>query len=85
MVDALSVLARAQLAHGDLSSYNTLVHRGRLVLIDLPQIVDVIANPQGGEFIARDVRNVANWFAARGLQPDVEELIERLLYEAGLR
>jgi RIO kinase 1 len=85
MVDALSVLARAQLAHGDLSSYNTLVHEGRLVLIDLPQIVDVIANPQGGEFIARDVRNVANWFAARGLRPDVEELIERLLYEAGLR
>jgi RIO kinase 1 len=85
MVDALSVLARAQLAHGDLSAYNTLVHEGRLVLIDLPQIVDVIANPQGGEFIARDVRNVANWFVARGLQPDVEELIERLLYEAGLR
>jgi RIO kinase 1 len=85
MVDALSVLARAQLAHGDLSPYNTLVHEGRLVLIDLPQIVDVIANPQGGEFIARDVRNVANWFTARGLRPDVEELIERLLYEAGLR
>jgi RIO kinase 1 len=85
MVDALSVLARAQLAHGDLSPYNTLVHGGRLVLIDLPQIVDVIANPQGAEFIARDVRNVANWFTARGLRPDVDELIERLLYEAGLR
>jgi RIO kinase 1 len=85
MVDALSVLARAQLAHGDLSPYNTMVHEGRLVLIDLPQIVDVIANPQGAEFIARDVRNVANWFTARGLRPDVDELIERLLYEAGLR
>ena len=84
-VDALSVLARAQLAHGDLSPYNTLVHEGRLVLIDLPQIVDVIANPQGAEFIARDVRNVANWFTARGLRLDVDELIERLLYEAGLR
>jgi RIO kinase 1 len=85
MVDALSVLARAQVAHGDLSPYNTLVHEGRLVLIDLPQIVDVIANPQGAEFITRDVRNVANWFTARGLRPDVDELIERLLYEAGLR
>jgi len=85
MVDALSVLARAQLAHGDLSPYNTMVQDGRLVLIDLPQIVDVIANPQGRDFIARDVRNVANWFTARGLRPDVEELIERLYYEAGLR
>ena len=88
MVDAVSVLARAQVAHGDLSPYNLLVHHGRLVLIDLPQIVDVVANPQGADFIARDVRNVANWFAARGLPTDVidvEGLIERLLYESGLR
>ena len=85
LVDALSVLARAQLAHGDLSPYNTLVDDGRLVLIDLPQIVDVIANPQGAEFIARDVRNVATWFTARGLSIDVDDLTERLLYEAGLR
>ena len=88
LVDALSVLARAQVAHGDLSPYNLLVHQDRLVMIDLPQIVDVIANPQGATFIARDVRNVANWFVARGLPPDVvdvEGLIERLLYESGLR
>jgi RIO kinase 1 len=85
MTDALSVMARAQVAHGDLSPYNTLVHEGRLVLIDLPQIVDVIANPQGADFIARDVRNVAAWFAARGLDVEPEALLERLLYEAGLR
>jgi RIO kinase 1 len=85
MTDALSVLARAQVAHGDLSPYNTLVHDGRLVLIDLPQIVDVIGNPQGADFIARDVRNVAAWFRARGLPVDADDLLERLLYEAGLR
>jgi RIO kinase 1 len=48
----------------------------------------VIANPQGAEFIARDVRNVAKWFAARGLPAglvDPDGLIERLLYESGLR
>jgi RIO kinase 1 len=88
MVDALSVLARAQVAHGDLSAFNVLVHDGQLVLIDLPQIVDVIANPHGGDFIARDVRNVASWFGARGLPAeviDVDGLIDRLLVEAGLR
>ncbi|MET0422463.1 MAG: RIO1 family regulatory kinase/ATPase, partial [Actinoplanes sp.] len=78
MTDALSVLARSQVAHGDLSPYNTLVHEGRLVLIDLPQIVDVVANPQGAVFIARDVRNVAAWFTARGLRIDTDELLERL-------
>jgi RIO kinase 1 len=85
MTDALSVLARAQVAHGDLSPYNTLVHDGRLVLIDLPQVVDVIGNPQGADFIARDVRNVAAWFTQRGLRVDADDLLERLLYEAGLR
>ena len=85
MSDALSVLARAQVAHGDLSPYNTLVHDGRLVLIDLPQIVDVIGNPRGADFIARDVRNVATWFTARGLHVDADGLLGRLLAEAGLR
>ena len=85
MTDALSVLARAQVAHGDLSPYNTLVHDGKLVLIDLPQIVDVVANPQGADFIARDVRNVAGWFTQRGLRVDADDLLDRLLHEAGLR
>jgi RIO kinase 1 len=85
MTDALSVLARAQVAHGDLSPYNTMVHDGTLVLIDLPQIVDVVANPQGADFIERDVRNVAGWFTQRGLRVDADELLDRLLHEAGLR
>ncbi|MEV0429129.1 RIO1 family regulatory kinase/ATPase [Micromonospora sp. NPDC050495] len=88
MVDALVVLARAGYAHGDLSPYNLLVHRGRLVMIDLPQVVDVVANPQGPEFLARDVRVVAGWFAARGLTAaaaDPADLTGLLLEEAGLR
>jgi RIO kinase 1 len=85
-LNGLSVLARCGLAHGDLSPYNILVHDGRLVLIDLPQVVDVVANPHGPDFLARDVRNVGTWFAAHG-QPDVdiEELTADLLRESGMR
>ncbi len=86
LVDALVVLARAGLAHGDLSPYNLLVHSGRLVLIDLPQVVDVVANPRGREFLARDVRVVSTWFASRGLsEVDEHELTRSLLVEAGVR
>ncbi|GAA4577652.1 RIO kinase 1 [Micromonospora coerulea] len=88
LVDALVVLARAGYAHGDLSPYNLLVHRGRLVMIDLPQVVDVVANPQGPEFLARDVRVVGAWFVARGLpapEADPAELTGLLLREAGVR
>ncbi|MGH3978636.1 MAG: serine protein kinase RIO [Pseudonocardiaceae bacterium] len=87
LVDALLLLAGEGLAHGDLSPFNLLVHRGRLVLIDLPQVVDVVANPQGPAFLSRDVHTVTAWFAARGLPPEVADagaLEELLLAEAGL-
>jgi RIO kinase 1 len=84
---ALGFLARSGYTHGDLSAYNILVHEGRLVLIDLPQIVDLTVNPNGGEYLARDVANVASWFAARGL-PDAarrsDALLGRLRYDARL-
>ena len=67
LVAALVTLAGHGLAHGDMSAYNLLVHRNRLVLIDLPQVVDVIGNPRGAEYLDRDAANVAAWFSARGL------------------
>ncbi|NUT46818.1 MAG: kinase [Saccharothrix sp.] len=73
LVDALGVMASAGLAHGDLSAFNLMVHDGRLVVIDLPQVVDLVANPRGPEFLERDVRNVAGWFTARGLPPELAE------------
>ena len=85
LVDVLVVLARAGLAHGDLSAYNILVADGVPVLIDLPQVVDVVSNPQGVEFLARDVRNVCTWFASRGVATDPTELTALLLADAGVR
>jgi RIO kinase 1 len=84
LVDALVGLARHGLAHGDLSAYNLLVHDGRLVVIDLPQVVDVVGNPNGPQFLARDVRRIGEWFTVRGLPPDVgdpEALLDELLAE----
>ena len=87
LVQALLVLAACGLAHGDLSAYNLLVHRGRLIMIDLPQVVDVIANPRGAEFLDRDAANVTRWFSARGLSgvsPAPEDLPALLRREARL-
>jgi RIO kinase 1 len=84
LVDALVVLARTGLAHGDLSPFNILVHNGRLVLIDLPQVVDIVSNPQGPQFLARDVAVVATWFGKRGLPVDAESLTATLLDDAGV-
>ena len=85
LVTALVTLARGGLAHGDLSPYNLLVNSGALVMIDLPQVVDVIAHPSGRGFLERDAKNVAAWFAARGLRAaDPEKLAGLLVEEARL-
>lgn len=90
LLDALVVLAGSGRTHGDLSAYNLLVAEDengadRVILIDLPQIVDVVTNPRGREFLERDVRNVCGWFSSRGLtdiDPDVT--LELLASEANL-
>lgn len=79
VIDILRAFAAAGFAHGDLSPYNLLDHHGRIVVIDLPQIVDVAANPQGFDFFHRDVVNVSTWFARRGLENDPEALFGELV------
>ena len=87
LLAALVALAGQGYAHGDLSAYNILVYNGEPVLIDLPQVVDVVANPTGPEFLARDVKNILTWFTNRGLAPEIadqEDITDLLITEAGL-
>lgn len=66
-------------AHGDLSPYNTLFDQGRLVVIDWPQVVDIVSNPQGLDYLARDVMTMCSWFSRKGLTVDAGELIAELV------
>jgi RIO kinase 1 len=80
--EAMVALAGQGVAHGDLSPYNVLAAGERLVLIDLPQAVDVVANPAGMDFLMRDCHNVCRWFVSRGLDVDEHELFSELLAAA---
>ena len=82
LTHGMSVLARLGFAHGDLSPYNILAHGERLVIIDLPQVVDLVANPFASEVLLRDVRTVCTWFAARGLDVDPDALFGDLMAQA---
>jgi RIO kinase 1 len=79
---AMGVLARLGWAHGDLSPYNVLADGERLVVIDLPQVVDLVANPFGADLLHRDCRNIGSWFVARGLEVDVDELFADVFAQA---
>ena len=79
VVELMHIFAAAGFAHGDLSPYNLLVHEGRVRVIDLPQIVDVIANPQGFDLLHRDCVNVCDWFTRHRVDADAEALFAELV------
>ena len=80
--EALYTLVQAGLVHGDLSPYNTLAAGDRLVIIDLPQMVDLVGNPRGMDFLLRDCTNMCAWFRSRGLEVDEQELFGDLMAHA---
>lgn len=87
LLAAMRTMTGLGLVHGDLSPYNTLAadagtHAPRLVIIDVPQLVDLVANPNAVEFLHRDCTNMATWFSSRGLPTDPDELLADLLGHA---
>jgi RIO kinase 1 len=80
--EAVATMAQQGLVHGDLSPYNILATGERLVVIDLPQVVDLVANPSGPDFLLRDLTNVCTWFRARGLEVDEHDVFADLLAHA---
>lgn len=80
--DALTTMTQAGLVHGDLSAYNLLAAADRVVIIDLPQVVDLVGNPAGLDFLMRDCTNICDWFRARGLGVDAHGLFGELMAHA---
>jgi RIO kinase 1 len=80
--DVLATLVRAGLVHGDLSPYNILAAGDRLVIIDLPQVVDLVGNAAGFDFLLRDCTNVCGWFTRRGHEVDAQDLFGDLMAHA---
>ncbi len=77
----LCVLMAEGIAHGDLSAYNLLWWQDQVWFIDLPQAVDIASNPQGLNYVHRDVVNICTWFDRKGLDVDGEEVFAQLLCE----
>lgn len=71
---------KANLIHGDLSSYNILNFDEEPVIIDVSQSVvsdHIIAN----ELLERDIKNISFEFSKMGVDTSIEDLTNRLLRE----
>jgi RIO kinase 1 len=81
--NALATMVQAGVVHGDLSAYNILAAGERLVIIDLPQIVDLVGNVNGFDYLLRDCTNICTWFRSKGLEgADEQELFGELMAHA---
>jgi len=84
--EAMQTMARLGLVHGDLSPYNTLVSgiddEPCLVIIDVPQLVDLASNPYAFDFLHRDCTNMATWFSRAGMEVDGDDLLGEVLAHA---
>ncbi|WP_018157766.1 serine protein kinase RIO [Demetria terragena] len=80
--EALVLMVQNGLVHGDLSAYNILAAGNRLVIIDLPQVVDLVGNAQGMDFLLRDCANICGWFRSKGLEVDEQEVFGELMAHA---
>lgn len=85
--DAMQTMARLGLVHGDLSPYNTLVagiddDEPRLVIIDVPQLVDLASNPYAFDYLHRDCTTLATWFTRVGMEVDGDDLLGEVLAHA---
>ena len=81
VVVLLRGLARAGIAHGDLSAYNLLVWNDRVVMIDVPQATDLAINPNALDLFRRDVDNVCHWFDRKGVDVDPDAVFNDCLLE----
>ena len=46
------------------------------------QMVDLVGNPQGIDFLLRDCTNMCAWFRSRGLDVDEQEVFADLMAQA---
>ncbi len=58
---------KAELVHGDLSEYNIMMSKGKLVVFDMSQSVPV-SHPLAKELLNRDIANVNRFFSRQGVK-----------------
>ena len=71
-------LNKANLVHGDLSSYNIINYDEKPVIIDVSQSV-VRDHVIAGELLERDIKNISFEFSKMGVDTSIEDLAQRLI------
>ena len=79
----MAIFMEADRVHGDLSPYNILYWQGALKIIDLPQAVDPMDNPDAYALFVRDIANICDYFALYNVVCDPQKLAFSLWMQSG--
>ena len=71
------IYKKAGMVHGDLSQYNILVFDKQPIIIDVGQGV-LKEQPNAGEFLLRDIKNICVYFRKLGVECDEEYVKKRI-------
>ena len=74
----LELMLTHQRVHGDFSAYNILYWDGGITLIDFPQAINPLKNPNAYPIFQRDVTRICEYFATQGIKSDPVKLAEDL-------
>lgn len=77
LVADLDIFLDVGIVHADLSPYNILYWHGGIKIIDFPQAVELYKNPNAPDLFARDVKNICEFFAKRGVRCSHYDLLRR--------
>lgn len=83
LLDNLQLFLEKDRVHGDLSPYNILYWKERLVIIDFPQATDPLDNPNAYGMFLRDLSNIYEYFQPYGVECDVRRLGLKMWLDSG--
>ncbi len=83
ILDNLEIMLEEDRVHGDLSAYNVLYWEGRVQIIDFPQAVDPMDNPDAFALFARDLERIHAYFAPYGVRCDTRQLARKMWIDCG--
>jgi RIO kinase 1 len=63
----LELMLAHQRVHGDFSAYNILYWEGDITLIDFPQAINPLKNPNAYTIFQRDITRICEYFATQGV------------------
>lgn len=74
VLENVELMLQHNLIHADLSAYNILYQEGRIVIIDLPQVVSSRGNRNAPVILARDILRICEYFTKQGVECDAQQI-----------